>query len=90
MYEFEEDPEKNGLLVPHFVNKFDPADEEEELYSVRRSIIYSNTLNYIDHQISEFNFIFNTTLACTCINSNHRGDILSRQFIRNSISMFEV
>ena len=34
MYKVEEDPEKNGLLVPHFVNKFDPPDEEKELYSV--------------------------------------------------------
>ena len=29
MYKVEQDPEKNGLLVPHFINKFDPVDEEE-------------------------------------------------------------
>ena len=34
MYKVEEDPEKNGLLVPRFINRFNPVDEEEELYSV--------------------------------------------------------
>ena len=34
VYKVEEDPEKNELLVTHFVNKFDPADEEKELHSV--------------------------------------------------------
>ena len=32
MYKVEKDPEKNGLLVPHYINKFNPVDEEEELY----------------------------------------------------------
>ena len=34
MYKVEEDPEKSGLLVPRFINRFNPVDEEEELYSV--------------------------------------------------------
>ena len=95
MYKVEEDPEENGLLVPLFINQFTPADEEEELYSTpwgkeTRSITYNNTLNYVDHPISEINFILNTTHTCTYINSNNRGEMFSRWFIRDSISMFEV
>ena len=43
IYKVEEDPEKNRLLVPHFINRFNPVDEEEDLYSVHggRRIIYS-------------------------------------------------
>ena len=51
MYKVEEDPEKSGLLVPRFINRFNPVDEEEELYSVPWGK-ENYTLNYTDHQIS--------------------------------------
>ena len=32
--EVETDPEGDGLLVPDFRNKFSPADEDEELFTI--------------------------------------------------------
>ena len=32
--EVETDPEGDGLLVPNFRNKFSPADEDEELFTI--------------------------------------------------------
>ena len=92
MYKVEEDPEKNGLHVPHFINKFDPVDEEEELYSVPwRNEYYIQQypkLHRPSDKLVQLDFKYH--MHVHVLIQITVGESLSKQFIRDSISMFEV